>query len=217
MKEILQRVHELVRTRTGKSSKQYKDYNDSTSTESGYKVGDKVWLHQPFVKRGLSTKLARPWHGSYTIVKKLSDVVFRIQKVGWGRKKMVVHFIRLRPCQLPGKENDETTSTEATPETAKSDVKKTYWKKKINRTLLPARIHCMHKKLTQGTINPGPSFLPESPPGATTETISCDEPEDFEMSHNHVPEEAEVEAGEDLRRLRREREPQCGCRTIEKT
>ena len=63
------------------------------TVELTYKVGDKVWLHQPNVKRGLSKKRSRRWQGPSTIVKRLSDVVYRIQKDGKGRKRIIVHRI----------------------------------------------------------------------------------------------------------------------------
>ena len=55
---------------------------DRTSVEVTYKVGDEVWLYQLTVSRGLSKKLSRPLQGSYKIVKKVLDVVFRINSEG---------------------------------------------------------------------------------------------------------------------------------------
>ena len=84
-----------------------------------------MWLHQPFVKKGLSRKLARPWYGPHTIGKKLSDVVFRVQKDGRGRKRTVVHFNRPKPCLLNEEENDSSAGPKTTLETLKKNVKKT--------------------------------------------------------------------------------------------
>ena len=64
----------------------------------------------PIVKRGLTRKLARPWHGPYVIIKKLSDVVYRIKKED-GRKRLVVHFNSLKPCFTP-KEVPEATGSD---------------------------------------------------------------------------------------------------------
>ena len=36
--------------------------------------------HAPYVKRGLTRKLAQPWHGLYFIVEDISDIVYRIKK-----------------------------------------------------------------------------------------------------------------------------------------
>ena len=172
-KAMLQRVHELARTKTGESSKRYKDYYDSTSNDTVYKVGDKVWLHQPFVKKGLSRKLARPWCGPYTIVKKLSDVVFRIQKDGRGRKRTVVHFNRLKPCLLNKEENDSSAGSKTTLETFKKNVKKTQCNPdrseqstddEDDADIPLERNHHRHKKLIRTRNDPEPIDLPESSP-----------------------------------------------------
>lgn len=229
-KAMLQRVHELARTKTGESSKRYKDYYDSTSSDTVYKVGDKVWLHQPSVKKGLSRKLARPWCGPYTIVKKLSDVVFRIQKDGRGRKRTVVHFNRLKPCLLNKEENDRSAGPKTTLETLKKNVKKT--QRNPDRSeqstddeddvdIPPERNRHRHKELIRTRDDPEPIDLPESSPGATPETtqdelqdsgaVQVDVPERPNMAVdeevNNTEEQDHVEVGEDtpLMRPRRER------------
>eukprot|EP00731_Ephydatia_muelleri_P035288 Em0112g3a len=64
-----------------------------------YEVGDLVWLNNPVVPRGRSRKLHCPWTGPFKIIKKLSSVVYRIQdKRPGSRKRVVVHFDRLKPC-----------------------------------------------------------------------------------------------------------------------
>ena len=71
-------------------------------------VGDAAWLHNPQRKKGLSPKLQRPWQGPYTIIKRINDLVYRIQ-LGPKTKPKVVHRNRLwhysgvnatRPLQL---------------------------------------------------------------------------------------------------------------------
>ena len=50
-------------------------------------------------------KLHRPWTGPYRVLRKLSDVNYRIQDVQAPRRRPVVHFDRLKYCppdiQLP--------------------------------------------------------------------------------------------------------------------
>ena len=58
--------------------------------------GEKVWLFTPAVPRGDSRKLHRPWTGPYKVLKKLSEVNYRIQHLQ-NYKKRVVHFDRLKP------------------------------------------------------------------------------------------------------------------------
>ena len=69
---------------TQKACNRYKDYYDAKAKEATYKVGDKVWLHVPVVKKGKNLKLSRPWQGPNTVVKRLSDVVYRIELVSTG-------------------------------------------------------------------------------------------------------------------------------------
>ena len=83
---------------------------DARSTGNPFKVGDRVWRHVSYVKRGLTRKLARPWHGPYVIIKKLSDVVYHIKKED-GRKRLVVHFNSLKPRFTP-KEVPEATGSD---------------------------------------------------------------------------------------------------------
>ena len=48
--------------------------------------------------KGKSRKLHCPWNGPFRVVKKLSNVVYRIQDTCSRRKRQVVHFDRLKPC-----------------------------------------------------------------------------------------------------------------------
>ena len=57
-----------------------------------------VWLYSPVVAKGKSKKLHHPWLGPYIIIKKLSDVTYRIQHRNNKKKRIVVHFDRLKPC-----------------------------------------------------------------------------------------------------------------------
>ncbi|GBO38033.1 hypothetical protein AVEN_224847-1, partial [Araneus ventricosus] len=64
---------------------------DSRATE-----GDLVWMYNPKRRRGLSPKLQQNWEGPYTIVKKLNDVVYRVQRSPNAKPK-VIHINRLAP------------------------------------------------------------------------------------------------------------------------
>ena len=56
-------------------------------------MGDKVLLFDESVRRGISKKLSSLWIGPYTIIKKLSDVNYNIQK---GKNKQTIHANRLK-------------------------------------------------------------------------------------------------------------------------
>nr|CAD7263765.1 unnamed protein product [Timema shepardi] len=79
-----------------------------------YKVGDRVWLHQPAVRKGTSPKLHRAWDGPYIVKTIISDVVYRIQRESPKRKRMIVHFNRLKPCSSVLREPTSTTDREGT-------------------------------------------------------------------------------------------------------
>ena len=59
-----------------------------------FKEGDQVWLYNPQRKKDRSPKLQRDWEGPYRVIKKINDVVYRIQK-GPRLKMKVVHSNRL--------------------------------------------------------------------------------------------------------------------------
>ena len=64
-----------------------------------FQVGELVWLNNPVVPRGRSRKLHCPWTGPFKVIKKISPVVYRLQdKRPGSRKRVVVHFDRLKPC-----------------------------------------------------------------------------------------------------------------------
>ena len=64
-----------------------------------FQVGELVWLNNPVVPRGRSRKLHCPWTGPFKVIKNISPVVYRIQdKRPGSRKRVVVHFDRLKPC-----------------------------------------------------------------------------------------------------------------------
>ena len=55
---------------------------------------DGIWLYNPRKKKGRSVKLMRPWEGPYVVIKRLNDLVYRIQR-GRNGKLRVVHRNRL--------------------------------------------------------------------------------------------------------------------------
>ena len=106
-KAKLQRAHEIARTKNTEEMRRYKDYYDSRVSGQPYHVGDKVWLYQPTARKGISKKLGRPWEGPYTVVKVISEAIYRIKKNGTGRKRVVAHFNRLKPCFTPAPERTQ--------------------------------------------------------------------------------------------------------------
>ena len=67
---------------------------DAEADYSVFEKADAVWLYNPQRKKGVSPKLSRPWTGPYIIIKRINDLVYRIQQ-GPKSKLKVVHRYRL--------------------------------------------------------------------------------------------------------------------------
>ena len=78
-------------------------------------------LCNPVIPKGNSRKLNSPWVGPYKVVKCISDTVYRIQDTRTPRKRIVVHFDRLKSCnermrtQVDAGERDSQESTDIDP------------------------------------------------------------------------------------------------------
>ncbi|GFV97331.1 retrovirus-related Pol polyprotein from transposon 412 [Trichonephila clavipes] len=76
----MEEMHHLARERIGMASEKMKTRYDARATGHDFHEGDKVWLWNPKRRKGLSPKLQTNWEGPYTVLKRLDDVVVRIQK-----------------------------------------------------------------------------------------------------------------------------------------
>ncbi|GBO23810.1 hypothetical protein AVEN_67342-1 [Araneus ventricosus] len=92
----LESVHAFARERIKLASERMKTRYDSGATHHHYKEGDLVWMYNPKRRRGLSPKLQQNWERPYTVVKKLNDVVYRVQR-STNAKPKVIHINRLAP------------------------------------------------------------------------------------------------------------------------
>ncbi|KAJ8949446.1 hypothetical protein NQ318_007547 [Aromia moschata] len=88
------RIHRFAREKLKIHSDKMKQRLDTTSTETAFKPGDAVWLYAPKRTKGKSPKLQSNWEGPYTIIKKINDLVYRIQLSPRSKPK-VVHLERL--------------------------------------------------------------------------------------------------------------------------
>ena len=82
----------------GTAAAKQKELYDRKIHGEKFAVGQLVWLCKPVVPRGNSRKLHTPWVGPYKVVKCISETVYRIQGSRAPRKRVVVHFDRLKPC-----------------------------------------------------------------------------------------------------------------------
>ncbi|KAJ8939774.1 hypothetical protein NQ318_023349 [Aromia moschata] len=94
LREIMDRIHRFAREKLKIHSDKMKQRLDTTSTETAFKPGDAVWLYAPKRTKGKSPKLQSNWEGPYTIIKKINDLVYRIQLSPRSKPK-VVHLERL--------------------------------------------------------------------------------------------------------------------------
>ncbi|GFX97019.1 kinectin [Trichonephila clavipes] len=76
----MEEIHHLARERIGLASEKMKTRYDTRATGHDFHDGDKVWLWNPKRRKELSPKLQTNWEGPYTVLKRLNDVVVRIQK-----------------------------------------------------------------------------------------------------------------------------------------
>ena len=53
-----------------------------------------VWVYIPHRKKGVSPKLMRPWKGPYLVIKRINDLVYRVQLIPRSKPK-ITHRNRL--------------------------------------------------------------------------------------------------------------------------
>ena len=110
LRRQLENSYEFVREKLKTSQERQKVIYDRRRDGKYFEQGDLVWLNRPFVPKGISRKLFRPWQGPFKIVKVISDVVYRVERSlpqSRRRQRFVVHFDRLKPFNGHG---DFTTS-----------------------------------------------------------------------------------------------------------
>ena len=86
--------HEFAQKYIEQSFESMRKRYDVDSSACIFKEGDQVWLYNPRKKKGRSVKFMRPWEGPYIVIKRLNDLVYRIQQ-GRNRKLRLVDRNRL--------------------------------------------------------------------------------------------------------------------------
>ena len=110
LRKTLNEVHDFARERIRSNSDRMKARYDLKANERHFGVGDRVWLYNPRRSKGVSPKLQKDWEGPYTVITKINDVVYRIQK--GPRLKKIVHLNRLAPYQGRGQVPEGSTGDE---------------------------------------------------------------------------------------------------------
>ena len=101
LQKTISTAYQHVREKLNVQHEKQKEYYNQKVHGKPYSVGYLVWLYYLVVAKGKSKKLHHPWLGPYRIIEKLSDVTYWVQHHINSKKRMVVHFDRLKPCQ-PG-------------------------------------------------------------------------------------------------------------------
>ncbi|UYV74972.1 K02A2.6-like [Cordylochernes scorpioides] len=94
LRGLLLETHELVGTKIRTASHRMKTRYDQRANHDGFRQNDLVWLFHPERKKGLSPGLMPVWEGPYKIIKRINDLVYRIQRSSKSKAK-VVHLGRL--------------------------------------------------------------------------------------------------------------------------
>ena len=98
--------------------KQKKGYDDRNNIDKStpFKVGDRVWLNDTAVPKGLSRKFHLQWSGPYTVLNRLGSTNYHIKPESGNRKPKVVHRNRLKsaPCRPRVEEGISTCSPKET-------------------------------------------------------------------------------------------------------
>ena len=98
LRSRIQKAHERAQQCAKTSLRRQKKNYDRRTAESTIREGDFVWLFNPARRKGVCSKLQLRWEGPYLVLKRLSDVVVRIQR-SKSSKMRVVHVDRLKPYQ----------------------------------------------------------------------------------------------------------------------
>ena len=110
LRKKLLNIHDIARDNIVKSSDQQKRSYDFRKNVEVYQIGDTVFLHSTARKPGTSSKFHLPWSGPFLVVKKISDLVYGIQRSSKADIKYV-HHDRLKPARV--KLDDWTVSSAA--------------------------------------------------------------------------------------------------------
>ena len=94
LKSRLRTAYEIAREQGRRSHATNKRYFDKHAKHCEFEVGDTVYLYNPAVKKGVSTKFRRPWQGPWRVTEKKSRLNYAI--VDERGRRLIVHVNRLK-------------------------------------------------------------------------------------------------------------------------
>ena len=116
MQHTLEEAYDTARGRTKAKHERQKEIYNSKCHGKPFETNDLVWLYCPAVPRNKAKKFHHPWTGPWRVIKRLSDAVYRIQRLTGHPKRTVVHFDRLKRCH-PHYINETTEQSQHLPQT----------------------------------------------------------------------------------------------------
>ena len=96
LQDKIKRLHRYAREHLNIESERQRQNYDQRLNLRTYNRGNAVWFYNPKRKNKISPCLQCPWQGPYVLLKRISDVVYRIQETHQSKPK-VIHHDRLRP------------------------------------------------------------------------------------------------------------------------
>ena len=97
MRRCLEEVSELVKENVTTAQKKQKNYYDKKSKPRDLKVGDEMRILEPARR----SKLPLEWNGLHTVMRRASEVDYKVQTPGRRREKKVYHVNLLKKWQKP--------------------------------------------------------------------------------------------------------------------
>ncbi len=98
LQNSLTRAHDLARQALKKQATYRKRHYDVKAKQRTLNVGQAVWLYDPSLKVGVSSKLTSKWKGPYLVVRKIDDMMYLVKRKPTQPAK-AHHIDRLRPYQ----------------------------------------------------------------------------------------------------------------------
>lgn len=98
LQDKIRKVHSYAREHLAIESDQQKRKYNRQLNQKTYDQGASVWFYNPKKKKGVSPCFQLPWEGPYVVLKRISDVVYKIQRSPRSKAR-IIHHDRLSPYQ----------------------------------------------------------------------------------------------------------------------
>ena len=115
LRKGLRDAYAIVRENCDADHRRQKALYDRKVSGQPFGKGALVWLFDPAVPRGKCKKLHHPWKGPFVVVEKVGDSTYKIQRKEGG-KFHIVHFDRLKRCNVSESRDDPTPPLTAHPD-----------------------------------------------------------------------------------------------------